>query len=243
MTRSKITRGKAPSPYDKPLSMQCGSGQSSSPRSNINHHIGEINLPGERYDNVLQVLQPRYSTPDNPEVNSEKGGQMTAPDLPTGVDSQADAPCAPDHATPPQDNSTALATPPPKPSRSVTISKTANTGTPVGGIPQGTGASPAISVCQSILLSSAKNSSSTTNLEDDSKDTPNKDRPRQILERDQKLYQVYSDDGLKETAYHVVNFAGLHPIWPILEFSMTPTGTSKDKRMASFTRCFSALLS
>jgi hypothetical protein len=93
-TRSKITGGKAPSPYDKPLTMQRRSGQSSSPRSNINHLIGEINLPGERYDNVLQVLQPRYSTPDNPEVNSEKGSQMIAPDSPTGVDSQADAPGA-----------------------------------------------------------------------------------------------------------------------------------------------------
>jgi hypothetical protein len=49
-------------------------------------------------------------------------------------------------------------------------------------------------------------------------------------------------NGLKENAYHIVNFAGLHPIWPIVKFSMTPTGMSKDERMASFTRCFSALL-
>jgi hypothetical protein len=93
-THSKITRGKAPTP-------------SSSPRLDINHLIGEINLPGERYDSVLQVLQPRYSTLDNPEVNPEKGSQMTAPDLPTGVNSQAGAPGALDDATPPQDNSTA----------------------------------------------------------------------------------------------------------------------------------------
>jgi hypothetical protein len=138
--------------------------------------------------------------------------------------------------------STALATQPPKSCRSVTISKTATTGTPIGSIPQGTAASPAISVRQSILLSSAKNASSTKDPEDDSGDTPAKDRPQQILDRDQKLYRVYSDDGLKETAYHVIDFAGFHPIWPIIEFSMTPTGASNDERMASFTRCVTALL-
>ena len=46
-TCSKITRGKAPTPYDKPLTMQRRSGQSSSPRTDLNHLIGEINLPGE----------------------------------------------------------------------------------------------------------------------------------------------------------------------------------------------------
>jgi len=110
MTRSKITRGKTLTPYNKPLTMQRHLRQSSSPRSDINHIIDEINLPGEHFDSVLQVLQPRYSMPDDPEVNPEKGSQMIAPDLPTGVDSQAGAPGALDDATPPQDNSTALAT-------------------------------------------------------------------------------------------------------------------------------------
>ncbi len=154
-TCSKITRGKAPTPYDNPPTMQRRSGQSSSPRSDTNHLIREINLPGERYDNVLQVLQSRYSTPDNPEVNPEKRSQMIAPDSPTGVDSQAGAPGALDYATPPQDNSTAaLTTQPPKSCRSVTISKTATTGTPVGSVPQGTAVPP---VRHPILPSSAKN--------------------------------------------------------------------------------------
>jgi hypothetical protein len=47
---------------------------------------------------------------------------------------------------------------------------------------------------------------------------------------------------LKETAYHVIDFAGFYPIWPIIEFLMAPTGASKDERMALFTRCVSALL-
>ena len=129
-----------------------------------------------------------------------------------------------------------------KSSRSVTISETATSGTPVGGVSQGTAVSPNIAVRQPILLSSAKNTGSTKDTEDDSGYTPTEDHPREILDKDQKLYQVYSDDGLKETAYHVVDFAGFYPIWPIVEFSMAPTGVSKDKRMVSFTKCVTLLL-
>ena len=103
-------------------------------------------------------------------------------------------------------------------------------------------ASPNITVRQSILLSSAKNVGSTKDPEDDSGYTPTEDRPREILDKEQKLYRVYTDDGLKETAHHVVDFAGFYPIWPIIEFSMVPTGASKDERMVSFTKCVSALL-
>jgi hypothetical protein len=47
---------------------------------------------------------------------------------------------------------------------------------------------------------------------------------------------------LRETAYHVIDFAGFYPIWPIVEFSMAPTGAKKDERMTSFIMCVTALL-
>jgi hypothetical protein len=47
---------------------------------------------------------------------------------------------------------------------------------------------------------------------------------------------------MKETSYHVSDFAGLYPAWPIIEFSMAPTGAAKDKRMNLFTKCVTALL-
>jgi hypothetical protein len=47
---------------------------------------------------------------------------------------------------------------------------------------------------------------------------------------------------MEEISYHVINFAGLYPIWPIIEFSMSPTGNTKDKRMSLFTKCVTALL-
>ncbi len=56
------------------------------------------------------------------------------------------------------------------------------------------------------------------------------------------LYKEYSDDGMKESSYHVTNFAGLYPVWPIIEFSMAPTGEMKDVRMTSFSKCVVVLL-
>jgi hypothetical protein len=102
---------------------------------------------------------------------------MTAPDSPTGVDSQEDAPAALDYDAEPQDNSTASATQPPQSGRSVTISEIATTGTPVGGISQGTAVSLDNTVRQSILLSSTRPVSSTKDLEDDGGYTPTEDRP------------------------------------------------------------------
>ncbi len=47
---------------------------------------------------------------------------------------------------------------------------------------------------------------------------------------------------MKETTSHVTNFAGFYPVWPIVEFSMAPTGATKDEHMTSFIKCVSALL-
>ncbi len=47
---------------------------------------------------------------------------------------------------------------------------------------------------------------------------------------------------MKETAYHMTDFTGFYPIWPIIEFSMAPTGETKDKRMTLFIKCVTALL-
>ena len=160
-----------------------------------------------------------------------------APDSPTGVDSHEEAPAALDDDVAPQDNSTTSATQPSSSSRSVRISKIAATRTPIGGVPQGTVISSGNAARQPILLSSARHSSTTKDPNGNNVDTPTEELPQEIYDRDQKLYQVFSDDGLKETAYHVTDFAGFYPVWPIVIFSMAPTGVSKDKRMVSFIRC------
>ena len=47
---------------------------------------------------------------------------------------------------------------------------------------------------------------------------------------------------MKEFSYHVTNFVGLYLVWLIVEFSMAPTGATKDERMTSFIKCVTALL-
>jgi hypothetical protein len=47
---------------------------------------------------------------------------------------------------------------------------------------------------------------------------------------------------MKTTSYHIAKFTGLYPVWPIIEFSMSPTRTLKNERMTSFIKCITALL-
>jgi hypothetical protein len=65
---------------------------------------------------------------------------------------------------------------------------------------------------------------------------------KEVHNRTNMLFRVFSDDGMKEMSYHVTDFAGLYPVWPIIEFSMALTGVAKDKRMNLFTKCITALL-
>jgi hypothetical protein len=53
----------------------------------------------------------------------------------------------------------------------------------------------------------------------------------------QMLLRVFKEDNTKEKCYHAEDFAGLYPVWPIIEFSMAPSGASKDERMNSFSMC------
>jgi hypothetical protein len=69
-----------------------------------------------------------------------------------------------------------------------------------------------------------------------------KGRPSKIHDRDQKLYRVFSKDGMKESTYHMTDFTGFYPVWPIVEFSMAPNEATKDERMTLFIKCVMALL-
>ena len=63
-----------PTPYDKPPTKQRWSGQSSSsPRTDVNHLIREINLPGERFDTVLEPLRPVMMGSEDPKATDNGG--------------------------------------------------------------------------------------------------------------------------------------------------------------------------
>ena len=104
-THSKITKGKAPTPYNKPTITQRCSGWFSSPRMSVNHLIRVINLPGERFDTVFEPLRPVMMGVEdqmltnngslNDLCNIEPPSQHilppkqgSPPDSPTGIDCQ-----------------------------------------------------------------------------------------------------------------------------------------------------------
>ncbi len=39
---------------------------------------------------------------------------------------------------------------------------------------------------------------------------------KEIYDQTNKLFHVFSDNGMKEKSYHVTDFAGLYPVWPII---------------------------
>jgi hypothetical protein len=61
-----------------------------------------------------------------------------------------------------------------------------------------------------------------------------------IIHRNQKMYSMRNNNK-QEQWFHVEDFIGLFPAWPVIELSIAPTGSTKDKRMTSFLRCFAAL--
>jgi hypothetical protein len=91
-------------------------------------------------------------------------------------------------------------------------------------------------------MSSSTSVLATNEPEENDASLPTKGRTSKIYDQYQKLYRVFSEDGMKKTAYHVTDFAGFYPVWPIIEFSMAPTGATKDKRMTLFIKCVRALL-
>jgi hypothetical protein len=233
---------------------QCAKRLAWSPHtSSVNIHLADINRPKTRIDSVLQALQPnRYAALEDPNLNSdvpgylspsiEKGILLASPDLLTGVDVQDGAPQATAHNVSPQESNTLETQPTPR-SRSIRISDTIHTANTIGGVTQGTANSPETATRQLILMTSSRTAPTDKDPhKEDDEDPPTDERLREIYDRDRKLYHLFSEDGMKETAYHVTDFANFYPVWQIVEFSMAPTGATKDERMTLFIKCVTALL-
>ncbi len=54
-----------------------------------------------------------------------------------------------------------------------------------------------------------------------------------VIDRLNRLYNSYDENG-QELRFHVEDFVGLFPSWPIVEMLITPTGSTKDERMTNF---------
>jgi hypothetical protein len=101
---------------------------------------------------------------------------------------------------------------------------------------------PAVPAARRSILqsSSASNSQVSNSLISDN--NASREHVIEAHNRANKLFREYSNDGHKKTSFHVANFAGLTPIWPIIKFSVAPLGATKDKRIYLFVRCIMALL-
>ncbi len=79
----------------------------------------------------------------------------------------------------------------------------------------------------------------TTTGPSDFQSTNNPSR-RMILDRHCKLLINVGEDGHNK-AFHVEDFIGLYPAWPIVEVAILPTGNTKEERMNMFVKCIIAL--
>ncbi len=94
-------------------------------------------------------------------------------------------------------------------------------------------------ILQSALTGLSQGSNSSISDDDTSQ---HKKHIKEVHNRTNMLFRVFINDGMKEISYHVSDFAGLYPVWPIIKFSMSPMGVAKDERMNLLTKCVTALL-
>jgi hypothetical protein len=171
---------------------ECRSNQlAKSPRSvNINSLLAEINLPTNRFDNVLQALRlstnPTDNNPNNPcnlTLPTDKNMQVNQLASPTGMDVMATV-----RFNTPVDNKSPQANKSPQhqttpPSKSVQINKTAtlvnHTVNTSGGVSQGH---------ESILLSTGNSNPPTPNPEPEGANPTSENNPSEIYDRTQMLY-------------------------------------------------------
>jgi hypothetical protein len=206
-----------------------------SPRAtNVNSLLAEINRPSNCINNVLQALGPSkdpangvdHSTPSDLTLLTDKTNQVTPLASPTGVDQEPPEALATNRETDVEDSPQARV-------RISDMTETVNADPSPAALPTTRG-----SILQPTLLGVSQ--SSNTSLSDNEASS-NETHVKEVHNCSNMLFKVYSNNGMKATSYYVMDFAGLYPVWPIIEFWMAPTGEAKDDRMTSFIKCVVAL--
>jgi hypothetical protein len=235
----------APSPVERHQERR-STRLSKSPRTtSVNPLIAELNQTRSRFDNVLETLRsPTTHTMNNlkdaPE--EEDPGNMNLPtDKANRISPNQESLSSINLQTPNIGDDT-------PPQAKVRISEatesvvTDHSPTEPNASPRRKAPTAQPATRQSILQSASygvrQSPNSSLSDEDDCKNEP---QVKEIHDRSNNLFKEYSNDGMKTASYHVTDFAGLYPVWPIIEFLMAPTGNAKDDRMNSFIKCVSAL--
>ena len=193
----------------------------------VTAHLAALNLPSLRFDGALTVLGN-----DDGRKERDDGDDLDEPDIDT-----PDAPSPPDSPVGVEDGIPTTSTD--KPAQQVV--RIAD-----GSPPPPAFESPSSSNEGVARGSALKNPTQTPRAEDAPPTTQKLTRGLEqgsnyVIDRPNKLYIVYDETG-QESRFHVEDFVGLFPSWPIIELSIIPTGNTKDERMTNFVRCFAALL-
>ncbi len=213
---------------------------------NLNVSCDLVNLPvlnpttNDTNNGQHNLGDKDLNDPCNHALPTEKNNQITPPVSPTGIAQQMsnDPSSSSNDSLPSSTTSTTNTTNgspqdhPPTPVRGVHINETPT-------LESTTTIPPKTTHPQRLILQSTHQYS--TNTIDINDTGPCESRPKEIHDHTKMLLRVHSKDGMKEIYYHVENFADLSLVWPIIEFSMSPTCSSKDEKMTSFTKCVMAL--
>ncbi len=211
----------------RPLHPQRSSG--STKENDTNSHIATINLNRERFDNALTTLggaSPRKNT--------------TPPESPMGPqDEQQDLlfQAVLDF------NEPAKETPQERIGSTVRIDETPTSKAPALSPQAGQEATTLmpeegmqLRLPQRPILRNSESIWPQRQIETQPHEDTNDKDDGVILNRVNKLLREMKSRH-EVDSYHVEDFAGLFPVWPIVELAMSPTGQTKDERMTQFVKC------
>jgi hypothetical protein len=224
--KAQAAKADVPAVIHKTRRKTRSSSQSPTGKS-VTAHLAALNLPGLRFDGALTILGQENGRKDH-----DDGRDPAVPAIDTPVD-----PTPPDSPVGVEDGISA--TPIDKPAQQVVRIADDSSSTPAFE-------SPSTSTDGVARGSALKNPSPTPPAVNEPPTTRKLPRGLEqgsnyVIDRPNKLYIVYDENG-QESRFHVEDFVGLFPSWPIIELSIIPTGNTKDERMTNFVRCFAALL-
>jgi hypothetical protein len=221
----KVTTTKTPTPKGKHR-LECQ--LSRSPRSvEVNTILADINLPQTRFKAILTVLGPEAERNDKTEANP----------APPADNNPADEEVDKANLSSNQISPSTSPNPDPTNNATVRINETLESDPPMSNPMTATTPQAPRSILRGTPPAEMTDQNMTGPSDFQSTNNPSR---RMILDRHCKLLINLGEDGHNK-AFHVEDFIGLYPAWPIVEVAILPTEDAKEERMNMFVKCITAL--
>jgi hypothetical protein len=202
---------------------------------NVNSLIAKINLPKAQFNGVLTALGSPGSNIDGLDAPKnllpplmETDTKVNHPGSPTSIETGSDKLALQGKEDPHTD---------------LTVESTVRINeTPISDPPNITKATSAEKQAPSSILRHTPTAppAETMSPPSNKESTLNIPVKGSIIDRQRKLYIEVGDDMHKKT-FHVEDFFGLYPSWPIIELAISPSDNNKDDRMNHFVNCCASL--